>query len=157
MSMANKLFLAEIIPCTFVCGNTNELRKMKKQTLSDRKKVATAIVQVASDLGSICSMAHAADFDTQLVSIVEKTSRRLNKLAQESQISLISLRRMKDADNWINEVHATVRSRKELNPLVSDELISLTENAITSSKLVLKLMSAIRQDAGRQTRRRRQS
>ncbi|MEN9586690.1 MAG: hypothetical protein RIT15_265 [Pseudomonadota bacterium] len=123
---------------------------------------SNAIVKLASDIGAIFNVASASDFGTGIYDSISKINDSICKVAHRaeeiSQLAMKTSAKISDisvlADQLapvvkaIKQLTQTLASRKAINPLIPDVLISLANKAVhdadeASALVAIALQSAI--------------
>ena len=111
--------------------------------ISENQKTTVAIITLASDIASVFSIIHAADANSDIFMQAKISLEEANKIAYKAEKGIFDLTEIKKVVENISKLANTVYRKKEINPLISDELISILKKTVIDSENVVKLATSI--------------
>ena len=110
---------------------------------SDQQKITTALIILASDIGSIYSIINASDTNSEIFTKSKILHEEANTIGYNAEIGIFDLEKIKKMVAHLSNLAGTIYKKREINPLISDELISALKKAMIDAENVLKLTTAI--------------
>lgn len=111
--------------------------------ISDQQKITTALITLASDIGSIHNIINASDNNSVIFTQTEKLCKEANTLAYNAEKGIFDVTEIKNVLENISKLANTIYRRKEINPLISDDLIGIIKKTVMDAENVVKLTTPI--------------
>ncbi|MFZ6861458.1 hypothetical protein ACO0K7_02385 [Undibacterium sp. Ji67W] len=101
-----------------------------------------ALNTLASDIGAALSVATASLSTTSIYSEIAEINHQINAIANDAKRGILHLNRTIKISEEIAHFNGELISRKSINPLIPDNLISLLNLAVAHAEKALLLVRA---------------
>lgn len=112
---------------------------------SEKQKTTTAIIALASDIGSIFSIVNASDFNPDIYNQTKILNEEICKIGYKAEKEIFDAIEIKKMAEHLSKLTNAIYRKKEFNPLISDELISALKKTECDAENVVKLVNLISQ------------
>jgi len=132
-----------------VCLEKRKILNNHKMNLnakgSEKNKIKNAIVALASKIGSVYSIIFASEFNSEVSQQTKILYEETNKIAYKAEEEIFDVAEIKKVYKHISTLTSTINRKKAINPLISDELISIVKKALIDAEKVVKMITTVQQ------------